>query len=182
MKWRFLHIIFLVTTCFTASSQQLNTVRFYLQHTEISEDAIEFYTGRSTVKNQEKALAVVDSMFTENNETRPFYLLLVSRMSLVAKGALNKQITMSCRHFAEQHPSDLAAFLYQKHLLMDSRFVDEWAHKISVDIRVMCDEDLLSCFKQSRNIALANCNEDYKPKIEVLYNSVRQRLNLFQQR
>lgn len=130
----------------------------------------------------EKALETADSMFTQNDETRPFYILLTTRMLKTAKGDLSKQLTIICRHFAEQRPSDLAAFLYQKNSLVDKHFSDYWAHRISVDIRVMCETDLLTCFKQSRNIALSNCTEAYKPKMEVVYNKVRRSLNLFQQR
>ncbi len=182
MKLRLLYMLLFLFVSVSVQAQTLKTVSYYLQHRGVSEDAIEFYTGRLTVKDIDKALDVADSMFTRNDETRPFYMLLVSRMLGQAKGELRQQLNVTCRHFVEQHPSELVAFLFQKHHLVSSSFIDRWAYRVSVDIRVMCNEDLLSCLKQSRNIALSNCDEKYKAKIEVLYNNVRKQLNLFQQR
>ncbi|MEZ5017208.1 MAG: hypothetical protein R2800_09160 [Flavipsychrobacter sp.] len=182
MRSTLVKIFVLLMFSIASQAQELKPISFYLQHSGVSEDAIEFYTGRLTTKNIDKALETADSMFTDNNETRPFYILLTTRMLKTARGDLSKQLTVVCRHFAEQHPSDLAAFLYQKNHLVSSRFSDYWAYRIAVDIRVICDGDLMTCFKQSRNIALSNCVDKYKPKMEVLYNLVRRNLNLFQQR
>ena len=182
MRLRVINIFVFLMASLLAQGQALKPVNFYLQHSGVSENAIDFYTGRLSVMDADKAMEIADSMFTENDETRPFYILLTTRMLKVSRGKLSKQLTIISRHFAEQHPSELSAFLYQKNSLISRDFPDYWAYRLSVDIRVMCEYELLTCFKESRNVALKNCSEKYKPQIEILYNIVRHQLNLFQQR
>ncbi len=180
MNRRLFYTLIISLICYKASSQPFKYVSYYLQHQQVSQDAIDFYTGDLTVSEPDRAISIVDSLFTKNDDTRPFYILLTSRMLSQAKGDLRRQLNISCRHFAEQNPGALAQFLFTKHYMVLKSYRQQWAYRIAVDIRLICSGDIFDCFKASRNIAISNCEEDNKQKMEVLYNYIRKELNLFQ--
>lgn len=180
MNCRLFYTLIISLICYQASSQPFKYVSYYLQHPQVSKDAIDYYTGDLTVSDPDRVMSIVDSMFTKNDDTRPFYILLTSMMLSQAKGDLRKQLNISCRHFAEQNPGALATFLFTKQAMVLPSYKRQWAYRIAVDIRLICSDDIFDCFKASRNIAIANCDEDSKSKMEVLYSYIRKELNLFQ--
>lgn len=180
MIFRLFYTLVFTLICYQASAQPFKYVSYYLQHPQVSQDAIDFYTGDLKVSDPDRVMGIVDSLFTKNDDTRPFYILLTSRMLGQAKGDLRKMLNISCRHFAEQNPAALANFLFTKHYMVPNGYKQLWAYRIAVDIRLICSGDLFDCFKASRNLALSHCDEDSKPKLESLYNYIRRELNLFQ--
>ncbi len=162
-------------------AQELKSFDYYYAHPQVSQEAKEYYAGMFSVNNSDKAYSVMDSVFTENDETRPFYIYLVCRMLKEANENMMSELSIICRYLVELHPSSLAAVLFAGENYVDEKCREGWAGRISVELRVTCEKELMECFKQSRTTALQNCDSRQKPNLEVLYNMVRKDLNLFQQ-
>lgn len=175
----------LVILCCTCSSflyaQDLKNFDFYYSHPQVSQEAKEYYAGLYSVNSSDKAYNVMDSAFTQNDETRPFYIYLVCRMLGEANENMLSELSIICRYVAEIHPTTLMAVLYSGRNFLDDKYKAEWAKRVSTEIRVTCDTELMDCFKQSRTLAVQNCAESQKPRLEMMYNMVRKDLNLFQQ-
>lgn len=175
----------LVILCCTCSSflfaQELKNFDFYYSHPQVSQEAKEYYAGLFSVNNSEKAYSVMDSVFTQNDETRPFYIYLVCKMLGEADENMLAELSIICRYVVELQPSALVTVLYAGRNFVEDKYKDIWAKRISTELRVTCDKELMDCFKQSRTIAIQACAEEHKPRLEVLYNMVRKDLNLLQQ-
>ena len=91
------------------------------------------------------------------------------------------ELSIICRYVVEIHPATLMAVLYAGRNYVDDKYKAIWANRISTEIRVTCDQDLMDCYKLSRTTAIQACTETQKQRLEVLYNMVRKDLNLFQQ-
>ncbi len=175
-----LTILFCISSPFLYA-QELKNFDFYYSHPQVSQEAKEYYAGMYSVNSSEKAYNVMDSAFTQNDETRPFYIYLVCKMLGEADDKMLSDLSIICRYVAEIHPTTLMAVLYAGRNYVEDKYKTIWAKRISTEIRVACDQDLMDCFKLSRTTAIQACTETQKQRLEVLYNMVRKDLNLFQQ-
>lgn len=155
------------------------TPDFFLQHTDVSQAAKDIYIEGLNSTNADKAYSVMDSVFTDNEATRPFYILVVSRMLSEADIAMKSELNIVCRYVTEYYPSALVSVLFGAKNQTNDELQEQWANSVAVEIRVNCHGDLLGCFKQSRNAALEHCPDVDKQRLELLYNMVRRDMNLF---
>ncbi|MCB0699717.1 MAG: hypothetical protein H6551_08455 [Chitinophagales bacterium] len=177
----------LFTVCFCLSllqgyAQELRDPNYYYALSAVSQDAKDCYAKLFDINSSARAFSILDSMFTVNKATQPFYIYLACTMLPEATGELRAQLNIVCRHLIEQDPTALTNVLFSKNSLVKSRYRQYWAHRVGVEIRVTCESDPLDCFKRSRNRALSNCNEASKDRLELLYNMIRQEMNLYRQR
>lgn len=171
-------VFFMAGYC--CNAQQLQDAQYYLSHADVSQDAKDYYRQGFVAADAQKAYSVLDSIFTENDSTRPFYVLLAGRMLTEANGELLAELNIVCRYVAELHPGTLVAVLFADAGKVPANYRQLWAQRMAVEIRISCTGDLVKCFKQSRSAALQHCTEDSKGRLEVLYNLIRKDLNLFQ--
>ncbi len=175
--------VFMFSFCsFCGFSQGFKNFDYYYAHAQVSMEAKEYYARLFDINSSNKAYSILDSTFTTNDETRPFYIYLAGRMLTEAKGDLLVELNIICRHIAESYPSSLIPVLYAGRNYISDNVKFLWAARMATEIRVTCDNDLMACFKKSRSNALRHCDAQYKNRLEVLYNTVRKDLNLFQQR
>lgn len=176
-------LVLLLSFCsISGFSQGLQNFDYYYAHPAVSQDAKEYYARLFNINSSNKTYSIMDSVYTNNDDTRPFYVYLVCRMLKEAEGGLLTELNIVCRQIAELYPSTLIPVLYAGKNYVDEDIKDLWASRMSVEVRITCNNDLMSCFKKSRRLALQNCESRYKGKLEILYNTVRKDLNLFQQR
>lgn len=181
MIYRALLIILFSTVCPFLYAQELKNFDFYYSHPNVSQDAKEYYAGLYSVNTSDKAYNVMDSAFTQNDETRPFYAYLVCRMLDEADVNMTAEISIICRYVAEMYPATLMAVLYAGPNFVSEKSRDVWAGRVATELRVTCDKELMDCYKQSRTTALQACTEEQKQRLEQFYNMVRRDLNLFPQ-
>lgn len=181
MIHRALLFILFSTVCPFLYAQELKNFDFYYSHPQVSLEAKEYYAGLYSVNSSDKAYNVMDSAFTQNDETRPFYIYLVCRMLGEADENMMSEISIICHYVAEIHPTTLMAVLHAGPNFVPDKYKEIWANRISTEIRVTCEKDLMECYKISRTTALQACAEHQKQRLEVLYNMVRKDLNLFPQ-
>lgn len=161
-------------------AQGLQSFNYYLSHPQVSQDAKDYYAGQFNINTSERVYSVLDSAFTQNSITRPFYIYLISKMIPEAENSLLAEINIICKYLTEKHPADLVSVLFADKQV-DDKYKSLWAARLSIEIRIACNYDLLSCFKESRNTALENFHSTGKNRLEILYNMVRKDMNLFQQ-
>lgn len=180
-KFLLLSICFCVVG-FSVLSQELKDPNYYYALPNVSQDAKDCYAQLFDINNSPKSFSILDSMFTQNKDTQPFYIYLACTMLPKADGELRTQLNIVCRHLTEQDPDAVANVLYSKSKLMRSSYRSAWGHRVGVEIRLTCETDPTICFKRSRSRALQNCADDNKDKLEAIYNLIRQDMSLHSQR
>ena len=115
-----LSFIILTTQLYSNSaySQPLCEINNYLKSAMISEVAKNYYKGEFRASDDDSTIGIIDSINTTNHFTRPFYLLLVSKIMVHSDGALSEVLSLSCKDFFEKHPDYLIEFLYGNHNLI----------------------------------------------------------------
>lgn len=181
MVQRILPALMMVCFCVSVNAQKLQNFDYYFAHPDVSQDAKEYYANMFDLNSSNKTYSILDSAFTDNNDTRPFYVYLICKMLPEASPELLKEINIVCRFLTEERPGDVTAVLFAGSNFVKQQYRHLWAHRLGVEIRVTCGEDLMQCFKKSRTTALEHFNADNKSRLEAVYNMTRKELNLFQQ-
>lgn len=177
MKYRFVLVLLFCSICYSAGAQELKDINYYLKHRDVSKAAKDYYTGNHVPGDDDVTYSIADSMGTLNEDTRPFYLYLVSKM-LVYSGhrAVTEGLGIICKHYIQNQPNALITFLYSNSTLVLPEYRNAWARAIAHEITMSCDNDLMQCLKVSRALALERCDEDNKQRLEVIYNLARTEL------
>lgn len=180
MVQRVFMVLIFVFGGYCATAQYLQQPERYLSHPEVSQDARDYYSRVISITDS-RVYSILDSIFTDNDSTRPFYTYLVCRMLTEADEKLLIELNIVCRYMTEYYPSTLLSVLFAQNSSITDKHRELWAHRIAVELRITCANDLMNCFKTSRMSALEHCALIYKSKLELMYNLVRKDLNLFQQ-
>ena len=166
-----IHILLLFLS-FKAQAQAPLDIKSYLNNKQISKAAKDFYYGRFMPIDDTKTFSIIDSLETKNSLTRPFYILVVSKIIDQADGALSESLGISCKDFIESQPNYLIDFLYSKNKLNEKRFLGNWAHQIAMEFAIDCDEHRLRCAKASFKKASKKIRDDNKAKLISFYNKI----------
>jgi len=78
----------------SAFGQAPGEIKGYLKNKDVSIAAKDFYSGKFKASDDERTLSILDSLKTQNNATRPFYIYLVSIMMDKSDGALSEALGM----------------------------------------------------------------------------------------
>lgn len=175
MKIKLLHLIVFLIMCTASAAQELKQTAYYMQLPNVSQTAKDFHGGKVQL-NDSIAYAIFDSMYTENDDTRPFYMYLVSKMLLNHSSRLPSNMSFICTHYIQNNSDALMSLLFCKGVKPDYRYA--WAGIVAKDIRKGCDGDLLPCFKTSRTLALERCSDENKQRLEAIYVFIRADLQL----
>lgn len=150
-------------------SQPLDRISSYLDSKYISQVAKDYYNGKFTATDDSRTLSILDSVATANHSTRPFYLLLMSRMMKSADGALSEAIGERCKDFVEQHPNQTISFLFNER---GQKFLDSWGKAIAAELTIDCEDHPKACSRQSFAIAMQRVKPTNKKLLEQLYEKV----------
>lgn len=150
-------------------SQPLNRISIYLDSKQISQAAKDYYNGKFTAADDDRTHALLDSVATTNYTTRPFYLLLMSRMMKTADGALAEAIGVRCKEFVEQHPNQTVSFLFNER---GRKFLDSWAKVVAAELTIECEQQPKACSRQSLAVAVQRVKPANKRLLEQLYEKV----------
>jgi hypothetical protein len=144
---------------------------------EVSQIAKDIHSGRITPSDNAPIYTIADSMSTDNNKTRPFYIFLVSKMLLNSQDEkLKDNLGAYCRRIMQNKPDPVVTLLFSKSVKPE--YKDEWAKAIAKEIAANCDKSLIECFKSTRLLSLEVSNNANKDKVEAMFNVVRSNLNL----
>ena len=169
MKW--LYFIFLYSSNITLG-QQLSSINDYLTNKQISKSAKDYYFGKFRPSDDRRTFSIIDSLKTKNDSTRPFYLLLVSKMLLKSDGALAEELGIECKSLMESHPNNLIDFLYSKNKLISQLFIEQWADIIAGEFMIDCEGKERECIKKTYAVALRNTRPDNKSRLYSIYKKI----------
>lgn len=164
--------IFLFLTFKVLGQAPLDT-KLYLESNQVSKTAKDFYNGKFNAADDTKTFSIIDSIKTTNNFTRPFYMLLVSKMIAKADGALAESLGASCKEFVELYPDFLIDFLYSKSTIVDKSFIDKWAKQIAGAFMIDCEGKEKQCIKQSLQKASTKGRLNNKRKLTDFYQKIQ---------
>lgn len=159
MKIYFVLFLFFATT---ASSQKLKPVSFYLAHPKVSNAAKKFYKNIPLYRknpgkyyfgnpNIESVVgAVMDSIFTGNNETRPFYLYLHNRNGDMADGALSLSVMYDRFNFISSYPAWFFQYMIDNPEEKEKYF-KKWSASMGDYFNQTCTGDTFICSDAFKN-------------------------------
>lgn len=162
---------------FASHAQELKPTVYYMGLPHVSKAAKDIHAGVVKPADDDLMASIMDSMNTENNDTRPFYIFLVSKTLYLTKDkGLKQSLGNACRRYIQNRPDDVVLLLFSK--TVKPVYKDAWAKAIAEDIDANCETTLKECFRQSRLLALEMCHTDNKDKLEIIYNQIRANLQL----
>jgi|GEM_PF-3083861 len=127
------------------AAQPYHSTRAYLRDPSVSAAAKDVYQGKVIPSdNDAVAGAIFDSLNTSNDKTRPFYLMLVTRMHRHADGAFAELFDDVGIDVFEHHTAGLMAFLYSGKFRCRSGYRSEWASLILDGIDISWGEEDLN--------------------------------------
>ena len=147
-------------------------IKFYLDNSQISKTAKDFYNGKFKVADNTKTFSIIDSLKTKNNTIRPFYIFLISKIIDKADGALSESLGISCKEFIESKPDFLIGFLYSQNKIVDKRFPDNWAKQIAGEFMIDCEGKEKQCIKKSLQQATKKSKSYNKSRLIEFYKKV----------
>jgi hypothetical protein len=169
-------IAILLFSTFNAFAQPPFDIDFYLNHKQISKNAKDFYSGKFSASDDGRTFSIMDSLETKNSQTRPFYILLVSKMLQKSDGALSEVLGSNCKDFLESSPNFLLDFLHSQHTLVSKNFIDKWAVIIETEFEISCEKNELKCLKKSFLQAKKKCSKRNQAKLADLYKRIEEQI------
>lgn len=166
-----------VDTSFVLNGKSAN---FYFQNPDIDIYSKEFLQGVSGIIDDPYTFAIWDSIFTINNETKPYYLFVFTKMMYIADGILGEGIGFYAYKFFESSPKDLIRFLNkQKENINQEKFIKEWASEISGEIKIAGEGNEIEMFDNLSEDVKTKCNDLSKIEAELLTKLIKEiRINL----
>ncbi len=156
---------------FKGYGQKSIDLSYYLKNKAISQPAKDFYYHKFPASDDEKTFSIIDSLTTDNNSTRPFYLYLVSNMLKKSDGALAESLGNSCNTFLQSHPNQILEFLYTNRI-SSPEFIDLWAYAIAGEFMITCEGKENQCVTASFNKLLLKCKTDNKSLLRVFFKKI----------
>jgi hypothetical protein len=81
-------------------------IDFYLHHKDIDAPAKLFYKGQYALYDDDETFGFLDSLLTNNPETKPFYEFVFNQAMKVSDGAISEYMAEISKRHLEQSPCD----------------------------------------------------------------------------
>lgn len=169
--FRLLIICILCLSLAVVHAQALKPTVYYMGLSTVSQAAKDYHAGTVPAGDNDLTYSIADSMSTLNNDTRPFYIFLVSKMLLTANRQLSIGLGRTCRDFLQRNPDAVVGLLFSASVKPVYKY--QWARVIALDIMTACPGDKMKCMKTSRLQALQHCREQNEEGLEAIYSAVR---------
>ncbi|MBN9485298.1 MAG: hypothetical protein BGO70_02455 [Bacteroidetes bacterium 43-93] len=169
--FRLIVICILCLSVAVVDAQALKPTAYYMGLPTVSQAAKDYHAGTVPAGDNDRTYSIADSMSTLNNDTRPFYIFLVSKMLLTANRQLSIGLGRTCRDFLQRNPDAVVGLLFSTSVKPAYKY--QWARVIALDIMTACPGDKMKCMKTSRLLALQHCREQNEEGLETIYSAVR---------
>jgi hypothetical protein len=176
-----IYYVVLIVLCACSSNavaQELRPTVYYMKSQQVSQIAKDIHSGKVIASaDNPLVFTVADSMASENNNTRAFYIFLVSKMLQYSEDEKLKVLLGNhCKQIMQNKPDPVVGLLFSTTVKPEYRTA--WAEAIALAIDVNCEEVLLECFKATRLLSLEVTSPGNKAKVEAIFNMVRSELKL----
>ena len=133
-------------------------ILFYLRHPQIPQVAKDLYLGRAEPTDNDETLALMDSIFTKNTVTQPFYFLTLTRTMPKADGAYAEPLVIMAKEFAEQQPKRFTTYFLAEKLLTVKDF-NNWGECVAMEFYTSNEGREVSARAAWAKARLANCKK-----------------------
>lgn len=154
-------------------NQQLagHSISYYLNHDQIPQVCKDLFLKKRSPIDDSDILSLMDSIFTSNNDTRPFYFLTITQTMEKADGAYAEPLGMMAKSFVEKRTKEFLVFFMNESLLTIKDF-DEWAKSVAGEIEIISEgkEQLEIDTVQSK--MLMNCSDCAETQKQLILNFI----------
>jgi hypothetical protein len=159
-------------------SIQANTIaekpiKFYLNHPQIHLHIKSYYLGVATPDNQHEYDMLLDSLKTDNAETRPFYFFVLLRMMQLADLESSRYIAPHIRSFAERRPDEFYAYVDQNARLVSD---EVWVNYLAFTFIQNDPYNTVDYFVRMQKENCPGCEDYVMQQIEQYADSIRKEL------
>lgn len=173
---------FTVFICFLAGTflsthnkvqaQAPGNIKDYLASKEIPKVIVDYYNGKLKPADELNILSALDSLRTKNNEVRPFYILVVAKMTEKSLGAWTETLGKGCKEFLEFKPDYLIEFLGAENALVSPAYTEKWMKAVADEIKRTCEGREKDCATRSYQSAWTRCRANNKATLSLLYKKI----------
>lgn len=156
----------------SAGAQPLTDVAKYLQNPKVYVGAKQLYNEEIKAAPDSLTARVADSMLTRNSVTRPFYMLVVSRMFIYADAGLATMLYPRCNKVLEKYPNELVEFLYCNNNMVHSDFKNYWASAVVGYIGTTHRNDGKAWFGKLREKLMKACKKNNQQSLTAFLNTI----------
>jgi hypothetical protein len=149
-------------------------VRYYLRHPQISQVAKDIYLEKKKVSDDDLSLSLMDSLFTKNPTTQPFYFLVLTRAMKKADGAYSELLGVTAKSFVESEPELFVQYFGRESVLTVENW-DQWAWCVASEIMIEeegNEETASRQFKEMVSARCATCSQATKVRLVSFLNLV----------
>jgi len=136
-------------------------ISFYINHKGIPQVCKDLFKNTRQPSDEVDVLALLDSVFTSNDETRPFYFLTITQTMTKADGAYAEPLGMMGKQFVETRTKEFVGYFHNESLLTDKDF-DEWAKTVAGEIEISSsgrEKEELHGLKEKMKLNCEKCDE-----------------------
>ncbi len=133
-------------------------LKYYMEHKQIPQVCKDLFIGKRKPTDDSDVLSLMDSLFTNNNETRPFYFLTLTWTMEEADGAYAEPLGMMAKSFVEKRTQRFIE-LFINESILTKEDLDEWAKSVAGEIQISAEgmekEEVLNV----KNVMIKNCSK-----------------------
>ena len=113
-------------------------ISFYINHKKIPQICKDVFNNIRQPSDENDVLSLLDSVFTSNNETRPFYFLTLTRTLRKADGAYAEAVGMMGKNFVEKKTKAFVDY-FEKELMLTTADFNQWARAVAGEIEILAE-------------------------------------------
>jgi hypothetical protein len=175
----FVYAIGLVQSLAQATSQANDPVlnghpiSFYITNKNIPQVCKDLYAGKRQPSDDSDIISLMDSIFTSNKETAPFYFLTLTRTMANADGAYAEPLGMMAKSFVETRTKEFVGHFINEPLLTTKNLY-EWARLVAGEIEIASEGKEKEQLGKLKEKLKSNCTSCSAKEVQLLSSFVEQ--------
>ena len=170
-------ILFLLLSYQFSEGQPLRDINTYLKNPAIPKVAKLYYAGKFRASDDDSTFRIIDSLKTNNDRTRPFYILLTTKMRIhLNDEALSEVLSLASEELFEENPNALIEFLYCKNPLVKKEFKESWVSGILGEIYMSHEKEEQKYLGTLKIKTFKKCKPENKKSLESFYTMLNKEM------
>ncbi len=141
--------------------------KFYIDHKDIPQVCKDLFNNVRQPSDESDVLSLLDSIFTSNDETRPFYFFTITRTMSEADGAYAEPLGMMGKQFVETRTMDFVNYFKDDRILTKNDF-EEWAKTVAGEIQISSEGQEKNEVEKLLTKMKSNCTNCDKEQIKLI--------------
>jgi hypothetical protein len=146
-------------------------IKYYIDHDQIPQICKDLFSSVRQPSDENDVLSILDSIFTTNDQTRPFYFFTITRTMDEADGAYAEPLGMMGKQFVETRTLDFVGYFDEEQLLTDTD-LEQWAKTVAGEIQISSEGREKEELNSLTNKMKVNCNSCTERQVKILNDFV----------